>query len=199
MSSGRRDRAGKKKALISAATNLFARRGYEATTTREIAAQARCAEGLIHRYFGGKAGLLLNIVNLHFAREGARQNESRACTSLEEEIGHLMDRQLEQLWKERELLRVAFSSAMVQPRLGRLLGKTGPQRAQMIAQRFRRYSQCRFANDADLEALAHALLALSFTFGFVRPAILRQDREQTSKLARRAANLLSRGVLTPQL
>jgi AcrR family transcriptional regulator len=59
-----RDRAGKKQALIDAALKLFASKGYDATTTREIAACAGCAEGLIHRYFSGKAGLLPALMEL---------------------------------------------------------------------------------------------------------------------------------------
>ena len=56
------DRAAKKQALIRAALGLFAAKGYEVTTTREIAASAGCAEGLIHRYFSGKAGLLAAMI-----------------------------------------------------------------------------------------------------------------------------------------
>jgi len=48
----------------------------------------------------------------------------------------------------------------------------------------------------DIEVLAHALISLSFDFGFIRPAVLRQNREQTKTLAKRAASLLSRSVLT---
>jgi hypothetical protein len=44
--------------------------------------------------------------------------------------------------------------------------------------------------------LARALISLSFDFGFMRPTILRQSRQHTKELARRAANLLSRSVLT---
>jgi hypothetical protein len=58
----KRDRAGKQRALMLAALRLFATKGYEATTTREIASAAGCAEGLIHRYFKGKAGLLPALV-----------------------------------------------------------------------------------------------------------------------------------------
>jgi AcrR family transcriptional regulator len=47
----KRDRAGKQRALMMAALHLFAAKGFEATSTREIAAAAGCAEGLIHRYF----------------------------------------------------------------------------------------------------------------------------------------------------
>ena len=64
-----RNRAVKEKALIQAATKLFADKGYESTRTRDIAALAGCAEGLIHRYFQGKAGLLLAIVQSRISQE----------------------------------------------------------------------------------------------------------------------------------
>jgi len=134
-------------------------------------------------------------VNLHFSEETTAARESPLCATLEEEVRQLMDRQLDHLWKEREFLRVTLSRAILQPRLGELVGKYGPGRANMIAQRLRRYEQCRFADEKDIEVLAHALMALSFNFGFIRPAILGQDREQTKNLARRAANLLSRAIL----
>jgi AcrR family transcriptional regulator len=191
-----RSRSGKQKALISAATSLFAQRGYEATTTREIAMRAGCAEGLIHRYFGGKSGLLLDIVRQHVAADKATRIERPASATLEAEIRKLMDWQLDHLWTEREFLRVAFSCAILHPRLGKLLGKYMPARTELIAQRLRRYWNRRFSNDDDIELLARSLISLSFDFGFMRPTILRQNREHTKKLARRAANLLSRSILT---
>ena len=181
--------------LISAATSLFARRGYEATTTREIAARAGCAEGLIHRYFGGKFGLLFNIVKLHVAQDTATTIERPAGATLEAEIRKLMDRQLDHLSKERDFLCVAFSCAILQPRLGDLLRKYMPARTGLIAQRIRSYKQYRCSDDEDIEVLAHALTSLSFDFGFIRPVILRQNRQETKHLAKRAANLLSRSVL----
>jgi AcrR family transcriptional regulator len=60
----KRNRVVRERALLAAASKLFASRGYEATTTREIAARAGCAEGLIHRYFKSKAGLLLAITKM---------------------------------------------------------------------------------------------------------------------------------------
>ena len=149
-----RNRAGKQKALISAATSLFARRGYEATTTREIAARAGCAEGLIHRYFGGKSGLLFNIVKLHVSEDTATTIERPACPTLEAEIRKLMDWQLDHLWKEREFLRVAFSCAILQPRLGNLLRKYMPARTGLIVQRIRCYKKPRGSHDEDIEVLA---------------------------------------------
>ena len=96
---------------------MFARFGYEATTTREIAARAGCAEGLIHRYFGGKSGLLFSLVKLHLAQESVTTIERTACATLEAEIQKLMDWQLDHLWEEREFLCLAFSCGILQPRL----------------------------------------------------------------------------------
>ena len=69
-----------------------------------------------------------------------------------------------------------------------------PARTGLIVQRIRSYKQCRGSDDEDIEVLAQALISLSFDFGFIRPAILRQSRQRTKNLAKRAANLLSRSV-----
>ena len=189
-----RNRSAKQTALISAATSLFARRGYEATTTREIAARAGCSEGLIHRYFGGKSGLLFDIVKLHVAQGAATTIQHPASATLKAEIQKLVDWQLDRFWKEREFLCVAFSCGILHPELGNLLSKYMPARASLVAQRIRSYKECRRSNE-DIEVLARTLVSLSFDLGFIRPAILRQNREQTRNIARRAAALLSRSVL----
>src|SRR5690242_17402172 len=48
--------------LIEAAQRVIARRGFPATTTREIAAEAGVAEGTIYRYFTDKVDLCLAVV-----------------------------------------------------------------------------------------------------------------------------------------
>jgi AcrR family transcriptional regulator len=77
-----RDRVAKKQALIQAALGLFASKGYEVTTTREIAAAAGCAEGLIHRYFKGKAGLLTAMIENRISKE-VRGFQPSTATCLE--------------------------------------------------------------------------------------------------------------------
>jgi AcrR family transcriptional regulator len=67
--SRKRNRSGRERQLIPSATRLFASRGYDATTTREIAALAGCAEGLIHRYFKGKAGLLFALIRYRVSQD----------------------------------------------------------------------------------------------------------------------------------
>jgi AcrR family transcriptional regulator len=53
----RRPRGEPRRLLIAAAQELFNRRGYASTSTREIADTADVSETLMFRYFGSKAGL----------------------------------------------------------------------------------------------------------------------------------------------
>ena len=61
-------------ALLAAGVQVFAERGYDAATTREVAQAAGVNEQLIQRYFGGKAGLLLAII------ERFGEEERRNCS-----------------------------------------------------------------------------------------------------------------------
>ncbi|WP_329571473.1 TetR/AcrR family transcriptional regulator [Kitasatospora sp. NBC_01266] len=60
----RRDAARSRELLLQAAVELFADRGFERTTTREIGDRAGVDPALIARYFGGKTQLYLAAVRL---------------------------------------------------------------------------------------------------------------------------------------
>src|SRR5271155_523542 len=88
-----RDQAAKKQALIQAALGLFASKGYEVTTTREIAASAGCAEGLIHRYFAGKAGLLVAMIESRVSKEALDlSHQMQPAPNLKDEFLELVNR-----------------------------------------------------------------------------------------------------------
>lgn len=53
----------KQKAILEAATELFADKGFAGTSTSEIAKKADVAEGTIFKHFKSKKGLLLSIVS----------------------------------------------------------------------------------------------------------------------------------------
>jgi AcrR family transcriptional regulator len=57
-----RDAGATRQALLAAAQDLFGRRGYERTTTREIGEAAGVDPALISRYYGSKADLYLAAV-----------------------------------------------------------------------------------------------------------------------------------------
>ena len=61
----RRERhaAARKKRILDAAARVFARKGYERATTKEIADEADVGEGTIYSYFASKRDLLLKLVS----------------------------------------------------------------------------------------------------------------------------------------
>jgi AcrR family transcriptional regulator len=191
----KRNRAGKQEALIRAATKLFASQGYEATTTRQIADFAGCAEGLIHRYFTGKSGLLFAIMNFHASREVHELNESLPlAANLKQEIQQLIDWEVDRMWKDRELLRVSLPQALLDRRVGKFVSRVGPQRhAQAMMGRLRRHRGAARLKPNEIEALSHAIGALGFFFGFMRPAVLGYERRQARKFATNVARIFAAG------
>jgi TetR/AcrR family transcriptional regulator, regulator of cefoperazone and chloramphenicol sensitivity len=195
--SGRtRDRAGKKQALIVAALKLFASKGYDATTTREIAACAGCAEGLIHRYFSGKAGLLPALMEYRVSQEVADlTHHIRPANSFEDEYLQLVNWAVEHIWGDREFLKVAIPHAVLDPEFGQLLRQVGPlQRARAISARLRKFRESRALTHAEFDALVQSVSVIGFMFGFMRPAVLRQERKTSAKTATAIARLLVRSL-----
>ncbi len=189
----KRDRAARQRALIVAATKLFAHRGYEATTTREVAACAGCAEGLIHRYFKGKAGLLLALTQSRVTQEVEDLGE-RLAPTLEEEFLQLVDREVERMWEDRDFLRVILPRAFLDPAQARLLKRVGASRDANIVERLKHFKRCQSLPAEEIEGLAELINVFGFLYGFMHPLVLRRDRGRARKTAATVARLLVRSI-----
>jgi AcrR family transcriptional regulator len=191
-----RNRSVREKALLAAGRKLFATRGYEATTTREIAAEAGCAEGLIHRYFQGKAGLLLALIRSHIGEEVADLTEGlRRASGFQEEVLQLLDFELGRMWSEREFLKVVIPRAIVEPDLGAVVREAvTTRRAEVVAGRLARFRECQGMSRPELEALAQYIGIIGFMFGFMRPAVLGEDREHAREVALILTRMLLRSI-----
>ena len=192
----KRNRDARERALIFAAGKLFSLRGYEPTTTREIAAMAGCAEGLIHRYFDGKAGLLMALIKDRTSQEVGDLNEQLPLApTAADELLQLVNWEIERMWADREFLRVIIPQTLLDARLGRVLRQIRPQQhSRVIIERLKKFKECDDLADSELESLGNFVATMGFMFGFMRPAVLRQDREEARKTALAIASLLSRGL-----
>ena len=187
-----RDRAAKKEALLQAALRLFACKGFDATTTREIAASAGCAEGLIHRYFKGKSGLLAAMIEHRVLKEVLDlSRQPRPAHDLEDEFLQLVEGEVERIWESRDFLRVVIPRAIVDPSLGSVMNEALISvRAKAIAERLQHYESCVTLPQGALEVLVQAVGMLGFVFGFVRPVLLGHDRSHAKKMAAAVAKIL---------
>ena len=192
-----RDKIGRRLALLEAATSVFAERGFEAATTREIAERAGCAEGLIHRYFAGKRGLLLAILE-HKGRHAADsylENVPPRDTVLEE-IESILLFELDSKWDKRDFMRICVAEASIDPDVGAAV-RDGIQARQVefIASRLRRHQDAgRIRPDIDIDAIAYTINGIGFSAGFMNRVAFARDRKETEKIIHHAAAALARGI-----
>lgn len=193
---GRHDRAGRRAALLQAATAVFAECGYEAATTREVAARAGCAEGLIHRYFGGKRGLLIAILG-EKAEEWARafRADLPHRATVREEIEALLLWALDAMWERREFMRVTVSQAAINPEVGQTIAELNAGRTALIRERLEHHRAAgRVRADADLDLVAETVAGLGFLGGFVAQVMLGADREHERRVIGETARVIARGL-----
>ncbi len=191
-----RDRSAKQQALIAAARKLFANQGYEATTTREIAAAAGCAEGLIHRYFKGKAGLLSAIIESRISKEVMDlHHDLQPAPTLEQEFLQLVDWEVDRLWEDQDFLRVAIPRAILDPAVRKVMHHAVvSRRGQAMLKRLKHFKECQQLPAETIEALTQSVAVLGITFGFMRPIVLGQDHGQAKRIAASLAKLILGGL-----
>jgi AcrR family transcriptional regulator len=194
---GKHDREQRKRCLIEAATHVFAGKGYDAATTREIAELSGCSEGLIHRYFGGKRGLLMDI--LRAKSDAARdivRNGVPDSDDLRGEIEAIMLWSLEFMWEQRDFMRVTSGQGIVDPEIGRFIGTAlNGERVNVIAEKLRRHLAAgRIRDDVDIDVVAQAISGLSYQSGFFLQVVFEMDGAEVRRIVREVAQIITRGI-----
>ena len=103
--------------ILQAALQLFARRGYAGTTTKDLANKAGVAEGTLFRYFANKKAILIEV-----ATTGWVDILTDLLTELSEmgsykAVSQVMRRRIINLRQNSDLLRVCFIEAQYHPEL----------------------------------------------------------------------------------
>jgi AcrR family transcriptional regulator len=157
--------------ILAAATELFAERGYAATTTRAIADRAGVNEVTIFRHFESKLGVLRALGQRWNARSAARS--VAALPSPEDTRGTLLSIARNEIESSVQnggvSLRLAFDAATV-PELAELLGSEGPgQNLEALAGYLAdRQAAGDLRRDVPPEVLAEAFATLSSSYVMYR-------------------------------
>lgn len=191
-----RNPSARQQALIAAAAELFASRGYEAATTQAISAYAGCAEGLIHRYFGGKRGLLLSLIEHRASQELTALTDGLALApTLADEYVQLVQWEIESMWQDQNFLRVILSRTLVEPQFGEALSRVGFSRhVPVFVERLSHFAGYRLLSEEVREAVAQSIKVLGLVFGFMRPVLLGQDRSTAREMALTIASTMVCGI-----
>ena len=194
---GKHDRDQRQRCLIDAATHVFAEKGYDAATTREVAERAGCSEGLIHRYFGGKSGLLLAILASRAdAVMETLDGALPAQVDLASEIAQLLMDPVLKYWNERQFMRVCVARSIVDADIGRLVGeRLNGAKVRFNAERLRIHERAgRVRSDVDIDAVALALSGFSFSSGFFCQVVFEMNPSDIQNMVRHTAEIITRGI-----
>ena len=197
LAKGKHDKEGRQRALLSSATVTFAERGYDAATTREIADRANCSEGLIHRYFGGKPGLLAAVLQERgdIRREDLVAQLPRA-ENVADELSRLMSWEADRCWEDRASMRVSVSRSIVDPELGKSAGEQfHTVRAAFLEERLEWHrDQGRIRKDVNLNAIAALFSGLAFNAAFFAQVAYGEDRDHIKEGGKVLSEVIARGL-----
>ncbi|MEC4893060.1 MAG: TetR/AcrR family transcriptional regulator [Oscillatoria sp. PMC 1051.18] len=103
--------------ILQAALRLFAQKGYDGTTTRDLAAAAGVAEGTLFRHFVNKKAILIEV-----ATQGWVEILTDLLTELSEmgsykAVAQVMRRRMVRMQENSDLMRVCFMEAQFHPEL----------------------------------------------------------------------------------
>ncbi len=191
----RRDKEATKKALIAAAVEVFAQRGFDGATTREVATRAGVNEGLIQRYFGGKAGLLQAIVGNLCSEKLTACRMAPPSDSLKSEIATVLRHEIMQADANRDFLRVFISRALVDPALAASLkAHYKDSRMPHLVERLKHFQKDGSLDPSvDLETLAATITTNAFGLGFMQQVVLSEDPRYLESMIDSIATTVVRG------
>jgi AcrR family transcriptional regulator len=103
--------------ILKAAQRLFARHGFDGTTTRDLAQAAGVAEGTLFRHFANKKAILVEV-----ATQGWVEILTDLLTELSEmgsykAVAQVMQRRMWNFQKNADIMRVCFMEAQYHPEL----------------------------------------------------------------------------------
>jgi len=153
--------------ILRAAISLFADKGFEATTTKEIARQAGVAEGTIFRYFKTKADILVSLIATSIIKGAAprifnpvEKILNQANKPTREILRELIKDRVSLIRNNITLLKVIITEIQYRPQLKKMWMNEFPKKGLLLMESFicQRIAAGEFRDDI-LPQQAAAMLA----------------------------------------
>ncbi len=191
-----KDRAATEARILDAARTVFARRGYDAAGLREVADVAKANLSLISRYFGGKEGLLIALMDQFVAsrREGGLSYPPQE--TLEDEIYNYLHAKLREDLKDEEIIRLLISRSAIDAQFR----ERGAEHMDGKADRNFRDRVTRLQDrgqvspDMDIDLLFAAVMHVSFSVNFFGAIVGGRPDWEIDALFKGFANALAEGL-----
>jgi AcrR family transcriptional regulator len=186
--------------ILQAARKLFSQRGYDGTTTRDLAQAAGVAEGTIFRHFENKKTILVEV-----ASEGWVELLTDLLTELSEmasykAIAQVMRRRMLHLRENGELLRVCFLEAQFHPDLREKIQTEVIVKMTDVAEAFFQTAMDQgIYRKANPRVVAQVFLGMFTVAGFSEDSIAPHNSPAAMlEMAEGMADIFLNGVLMPE-
>lgn len=184
--------------ILNSAQRLFARQGYEGTTTRNLAQAAGVAEGTLFRHFANKKAILVEVVT-----QGWIEILTDLLTELSEmgsykAVGQVMQRRMFKLRESADLMRVCFMEAQFHPDLRDRIQSEIIAKMTDVTEAFIQTGMDRGVyRNMDPKLVARVFLGLFTIAGFSNDTLLDGDTspKATKEMAEGLADIFLNGVL----
>jgi AcrR family transcriptional regulator len=184
--------------ILKAARKLFARRGFEGTTTRDLAQEAGVAEGTLFRHFENKKAILVEV-----ATQGWVEILTDLLTELSEmgsykAIAQVMRRRMMNLHQNADLLRVCFMEAQFHPDLQERIQTDVIVKMTDVAEAFFQTAMDQgIYRRMNPRVVAQVFLGMFTIAGFSQDSILPESAspQQMQEMAENMADIFLNGVL----
>ncbi|MFB5651165.1 TetR/AcrR family transcriptional regulator [Leptospira wolffii] len=196
----KRDRAATERALMKAGIQVFAKKGYDAATTKDIAKSAGANEALIMRYFGGKKGLLEAILtrtdDLGKTSEESLEKETKDYSHLDEALTQSISDKCSDFKHYSDFMKVAVSRIILDPDVSRIIqtriyAKAIPEMIQEL-EKFKKAGE--IDSKADLKSVAFGISSLTFALGFMAQVVYKIPEPEIKATIREMVRLLHKGL-----
>ncbi len=186
--------------ILKAAQHLFACRGYDGTTTRDLAQAAGVAEGTLFRHFENKKAILVEV-----ATQGWVEILTDLLTELSEmgsykAIAQVMRRRMLNLHKNADMLRVCFMEAQFHPDLSDRIQSEVIAKMTDVAEAFFETAMDRGVyRRMNPRIVAQVFLGMFTVAGFSRDTIMKEGSspQAMQEMAEGLADIFLNGVLAP--
>ncbi|WP_061249569.1 TetR/AcrR family transcriptional regulator [Leptospira alstonii] len=173
------------KKIFLAAIEIFAQKGFSATTTVEIAKKAGVAEGLIFKHFKSKKELLLSLVlpilESFFAPLTLKRLQmvfSHEFSNLEQFLMALFQERIAFIGKNRNLIRIVLQEAFITIEIRGALERIFKERlAPLIKERLKKFQEIGMISEMPIES-AFRLIAVNLAGYVLLTEILYQPKAE---------------------
>ncbi|NEQ28543.1 MAG: TetR/AcrR family transcriptional regulator [Microcoleus sp. SIO2G3] len=184
--------------ILQAAQRLFARRGYDGTTTRDLAQAAGVAEGTLFRHFETKKAILVAV-----ATQGWVEILTDLLTELSEmgsykAIAQVMRRRMLNLHQNADMLRVCFMEAQFHPDLREQIQSEVIAKMTDVAEAFFQTAMEKgIYRKMNPRIVAQVFLGMFTVAGFSRDTVMAEGSspQEMQEMAEGLADIFLNGVL----